>query len=301
MPSSISVEQRSFNADILPKFLYGSYKRYKADTTTFVDWVVETARKCGHQATLDESSTVAGKKTAKQKSKTSAQPSKYKITLKELSRLAHAIAESNTNVPTVILATLKRAIALRKRCGDWFLAKGKRNDAANETHSHFIDALQELCDILEWKSPKRSAATSSEATPNKTDIDDQELLGSSSNSFAALSLEEIEDTGVEYGAEPAAPEQRMVEIDEETGDENPYSLLFFHMYCLFEDLQNMREFVSQTLKEYVNGEIDLMNLAVVTDTAVNLSRQLTDDVLSAWRGRTYLRCKMSSSFSNSCT
>lgn len=31
---------------MLPKFLYGSYKRYNSDTDQFTEWLVETAEKC---------------------------------------------------------------------------------------------------------------------------------------------------------------------------------------------------------------------------------------------------------------
>lgn len=42
---------------MLPKFLVGSYKRYKADTDLFTAWLVETAAKAGHQLELGRQTT----------------------------------------------------------------------------------------------------------------------------------------------------------------------------------------------------------------------------------------------------
>ncbi len=39
---------------MLPKFLYGSYKRYKSDTTAFVDWLIDAAKNCGSDGTTKE-------------------------------------------------------------------------------------------------------------------------------------------------------------------------------------------------------------------------------------------------------
>ncbi|KAF2814749.1 uncharacterized protein BDZ99DRAFT_548855 [Mytilinidion resinicola] len=48
----------------------------------------------------------------------------------------------------------------------------------------------------------------------------------------------------------------------------------FHIFCLFDDLQNIRAFIRESWSEYLNGKIDLMNAAVVTNTALKLARGL---------------------------
>ena len=262
---------------MLPKFLYGSYKRYKADTTTFVDWLIETAKKCGNPATLEKNP------DGRQKSKKSTEAPKYKLNLEELSRLAQTVAQSSVKVPPVVLAAVKRAISLRKRCASWFSASHKRADRANETHSHFIEVLERLCEVLEWKSPKPAAASAGASKSQTTAGEHQELEALANNSFAALSLEGAKNAEQPSIDQPASPEEGLVEIDEgEADDDNPYSLLFLHLFCMFEDLQNLRQFVLQTLTEYVEGQIDLMNMAVVADTAVHLAKQLIYEVTSAW-------------------
>ncbi|KAI9713960.1 MAG: hypothetical protein M1820_000690 [Bogoriella megaspora] len=263
---------------MLPKFLYGSYKRYKADTSAFVDWLIETAKKCGYDAKVHEASQVDGKPKKKQKSKQSAETPKHKITLKELSVLSSVIAKSTFDVPAVILTTVRRAISLRKRCAKWFFASTE-SSSANQTHSHFITVLEELCELLERKLGKRTLGTHLKSIEDASH--EQVLSTLSNNSFAALSLEEATEL---EATEVSTAEVSRIEIDEEEDDmESPYaSMLIFSFFCLFEDLHNMRNFVSQSVTEYLEGKIDLMNVSVVADTAVQLSKQLIDEVLQAW-------------------
>jgi hypothetical protein len=101
------------------------------------------------------------------------------------------------------------------------------------------------------------------------------------NRFAELDLHEAEVV-VEEEMETATPTGPQVRIEEEDEDDDgPYSMLFFTLYCLFEDLQNMRNFLHQTITEYKEGKIDLVNLAVVADTAVHLSKQLMEEAMAA--------------------
>lgn len=44
----------------------------------------------------------------------------------------------------------------------------------------------------------------------------------------------------------------------------------------------MREFVSQSVQEYLEGKIDLVNLSVLTDTTVHLAKQLIEEVSDSW-------------------
>ncbi|KAI0021009.1 hypothetical protein F4780DRAFT_739756 [Xylariomycetidae sp. FL0641] len=253
---------------MLPKFLYGSYKRYKTDTSTFVDWIINAAKKCGCEATLQP----------QRATEASSKASRYKVTLQELRRLAQAIADTNTKVPSIVLATVTRAIALRKRCANWFSTGRTGAVAANEKHSHFIDVLEELVELLGWHSVQHShnaSAPDKAETPNPL-----------ANRFAGLTVEEIEeaDEADETAIEMPVPSDRgLVEIDEEDGPgEDEYSQMMFHIFCLFEDLRRVRQFSSETLSEYVDGKIDLNNMAVVIDTAVHLSKQLIDEVTSTW-------------------
>lgn len=100
---------------MLPKFLTGSCKRYKEETSSSIDWLVKTAKECGHE--LDPS-TSASTANSYQDSKGSTTASKYKILLKEVRRLTQTISKATVKVPPVILKKVERAISLRKRCAN---------------------------------------------------------------------------------------------------------------------------------------------------------------------------------------
>ena len=56
---------------------------------------------------------------------------------------------------------------------------------------------------------------------------------------------------------------------EENEAADPYlGHLFFKTLCLLQDLDNMRKFNSITWSEYRDKKIDLMNAAIVTDSAL---------------------------------
>lgn len=265
----------------MPKFLYGTYRKYKADTTDFVRWLVKTAKKSGHDVLLQterqDAASCTNEKRKGKKSKNLAQAS-HKISLKQLTALAHALADSGTKLPPLILKNAQRAIALRKRCAKWF-ASGKDDGTSEpDTHSHFISVLEQICDMLGGKSRGQGNTTISGRANVEPVAASKKTTVLESNTFSHPTLEETleEDT-----TPPASPDKQF-EIEEEDSDsESIDSVLFLTLFCLFEDLHNMRTFVAQSVQEYVDGRIDLMNVAVVADTTVNLTRQLIDDTLAA--------------------
>jgi hypothetical protein len=107
------------------------------------------------------------------------------------------------------------------------------------------------------------------------DGDDQASI--LSNRFSAL---EVEDYDTDGGTEPApsstktlrqsAP-KRIVEIQEDDFDEIDEKM--FHIFCLFEHMQRIREFRQQTWKDYASDKIDLMAASITTNTALDLVRE----------------------------
>lgn len=85
---------------------------------------------------------------------------------------------------------------------------------------------------------------------------------------------------------PARPKKVVkVTIVEEDADDVAdlhLSQLFFKILCLLQDLSKMRRFISMTWSEYRDRKLDLMNAAVVTDSALQLARDLVQEVEAAW-------------------
>ncbi|PYI02612.1 hypothetical protein BO78DRAFT_463849 [Aspergillus sclerotiicarbonarius CBS 121057] len=245
---------------MLPEFLQSSYARYKADANTFATWLLETANQCGYQPTL--SATVP---TAK----------------KDLQKLAEVVANSALTVPKSVLAIAKRAIKLRKSVTSWFLGQG--DSANNMRHAHFITALEQICETLEWKISQPSKSDAKQPPTSEAQNDDADA-DRFLNKFAVLTVEEPQDTA---HTQPMPAESKKivkvtVEEDENDAADSYLNQLLFKTLCLLQDLNNMRRFISITWSEYREKKTDLMNAAVVTDSALQLARDLVKEVDADW-------------------
>ncbi|KAJ5326011.1 hypothetical protein MYU51_000845 [Penicillium brevicompactum] len=274
---------------MLPEFLQSSYARYKADTNSFATWLLETANKCGYQppglAAAPPPTVKKGKQQKGKKHGSDADPLHYSATAKDLQKFAEVVASSSLTVPKSILTIAKRAIKLRRAVTTWFLGQG--DSANNKRHSYFINVLEKICDDLEWKTDQSSnpdvkKPQASEA--ENDDANDDRFL----NRFAVLTVEEPQET---TQTKPASVELKKivkVDVDEEDAnndeEEDSYlSQLFFKSLCLLQDLNNIRTFISITWAEYRDKKIDLMNAAVVTDSALKLARDLVQEVEADWQ------------------
>ncbi|KAL2845132.1 hypothetical protein BJX68DRAFT_277447 [Aspergillus pseudodeflectus] len=277
---------------MLPEFLQSSYARYKEDTNTFATWLLETANQCGYQPPTF-SATVPAAKKGKSKGKKgdsddAADAVPYNVTTKDLQKLADVVANSALTVPRSVLTIAKRAIKLRKAVTSWFLGQG--DSAGNKGHAHFITALEKICETLEWKINQASGKPDAKKSPQPPTVDEQSDDAEAAaflNRFAVLTVEEPQDTAAP--TQPASPESKtivkvtVVEEDDHEAADSYLGHLFFKTFCLLQDLHNMRKFLSITWSEYRDGKIDLMNAAVVTDSALRLARDLVKDLEADWR------------------
>ncbi|KAJ6103808.1 hypothetical protein N7486_004030 [Penicillium sp. IBT 16267x] len=238
---------------MLPEFLQSSYTRYKADTNTFATWLLETANQCGYRPpALPATISTAGKGKRKGKGKNDG-------------LLAEVIASSAVTVPKSVLTIAKR----------------------NKGPAHFITALEQICETLEWKTNQPSKPDAKQPPLNSEAQSDDSEADRFLNNFAVLTVEEPQDTDAQ--TQPAPAESKKIvkvtvveEDDNETAD-SYLSQLFFKTLCLLQDLNNMRIFISKTWSEYRDKKIDLMNAAVVTDSALQLARDLVQQVEADWR------------------
>jgi hypothetical protein len=274
---------------MLPKFLQSSYTRYKDDTNSFAAWLLEAATKCGYQPDDLVSSTTRlraskGKyKSKKRESGAASDPIQYTTTIKDLQVLAEVIAKSTLTVPTAVLLIAKRAIKLRKQVTSWFLGQGDLE--SNKHHEHFVSALEKVCETLEWKINKSPNPDIQQQPPVSKVEDGDADLNMFLNRFTILNVEDPQETQPEHTVSPESQKIIKVELVENDREEEPDSYfghMFFKAFCLFRDLHNMRTFISHTWTEYRDKKIDLMNAAVVTDSALRLARDLVQEVVDDW-------------------
>ncbi|EER45167.1 conserved hypothetical protein [Histoplasma capsulatum H143] len=240
---------------MLPEFLQSSYTRYKADTDRFATWLLETADRCGYRPPALSATLSAGEKGKRKGKKDDlvASPLHYGATTKDLQKLAEVVASSAVAVPMSVLAIVKRAIKLRKSVTSWFLGQGDSTN--NERHAHFITVLEQICETLEWKTNQPSKRDAQQPPPTseaQSDVSDADRF---LNKFAVLTVEEPQDTAAQTQSTPAES-KKIVNVTVVEEDDN---------------------------EAYRDNKIDLMNAAVVTDSALQLARDLVQEVEADWR------------------
>ncbi|PLN80412.1 hypothetical protein BDW42DRAFT_201293 [Aspergillus taichungensis] len=270
---------------MLPDFLGNSYARYKADTNKFATWLLETANQCGYQppALSATGPTTRKGKHNNQSHGSNADPIPYSASTKDLQKLAEVVAGSALTVPKSVLAIARRAIKLRTTVTSWFLGQG--DSMSNRRHAHFITALEQICETLEWRTSQPLKPEAKHSPPTSEGQSDDTVADSFLNKFAVLTVEEPQDTAP---SQPTPAESKkivkvtVVEEEDNEAEDAHLGHLFFKTLCLLQDLNNIRRFLSITWSEYRDKRIDLMNAAVVTDSALQLARQLVQDVEAEW-------------------
>ncbi|KMU75276.1 hypothetical protein CISG_04695 [Coccidioides immitis RMSCC 3703] len=202
----------------------------------------------------------------------------------DLQKLAEVVASSAVTVPKSVLTIAKRAIRLRRAVTSWFLGQGDSTD--NKHHAHFITVLEQICETLEWNTNRPSKPDAKKPSPTSEAQSDDADADRFLNKFAVLTVEEPQDTAAQTQPMPAESKRivnvTVVEEDDNEAADLYLSQLFFKTLCLFQDLNNMRIFISMTWSEYRDKKIDLMNAAVVTDSALQLARDLVQEVEADW-------------------
>lgn len=215
---------------------------------------------------------------------------KYQASVSELVQLGQTIADSAVKVPLSVLNIAKRAITLRREVTGYFLGKKEFAFHSNRSHKHFVDRLEEICEVLERNSFDDTATEAEDVKKDDkskekgVDADMQAWL----NRFAALTVEDTPDIPEDESdkldiikAEVVEEESQTVMTKDAFGEnQTDYtSEHFFRIFCMLRDLQNWKMFLAQTWEEYRDDKIDLMSASVVTDSALQLSKDLVEETL----------------------
>ncbi|KAK4032708.1 hypothetical protein C8A01DRAFT_40850 [Parachaetomium inaequale] len=175
-------------------------------------------------------------------------------------------AEPAAEVPKSILSCLDRVIDLRTRHGEERRGPG-RPTAADRGHLHFIDVLQDLRTVLH-RLP--IAAAQSRSSPPAQG-------GAASNRFGVLDTPEVSDDTEQDDEEhgifipPVAWQETSVHIvdDTPTIEEG-----LFQFRLLLEDFRSLEATVTEQWDLYVAGKRDLAAVAVITNMASLLAKEM---------------------------
>ena len=214
-----------------------------------------------------------------------------KPSVEELVTLARRVVQATNPsipVPASILKSLSETIDLRKRCNAWYEEQGMTDLAlreSNRTHRHFLTKLEDILDILTQEYVQESQILVAQ------NEEDQDMH--SQNFFDAVDVESLDSINEPDSIDPeqrstSQPPAEVVlpsiipqpalsyEMEDSDGG------LQFAVFCLQIDLHAIRQFLSERLSRFRDGEISLVRVSIVINAAIGFARRLEKDFLEAF-------------------
>lgn len=277
---------------MLPNPLISIYQQYKQDTDSVASWLASTAKACGYPSDLlpnnngDTAKKTPGRTKGKARSKAKkkgpgsgsgpAKVFKYIVALKDFIPLAEFITSSakpKVAVPESFCETINRVIAVRAGFGGQLNEHGADTDAQSDLkHSYFVGVLEKVREVLKPRmSPLSQAAT--EAAPGVADTDRL------ANRFGALTIYE---PSREFLDAPALERPQRTEEDEVIYEAEPQKSLEDALVAytmMVNDLNRIRSHIEWIWTNYRDGLFDASTAAVATNTAIDLARNMMEDVV----------------------
>ena len=188
---------------------------------------------------------------------------------------------------------LRSAIALRKRCANWFQenATTEEDKIDNSNHTHFIDVLERVEKILEPNSVSESTHSDHSKTTatehGRCREDRKRSSDKSINIYDVLYIDDDDSTTTPATAtapQNAAsntktpPPPRKIIYELETTEEDAY----FALGCLLFDLERLRHFLFDLWRDYDSKKLNLMTVSVTTNMAINLVRRAEQDLITSF-------------------
>ena len=288
----------------LPAHLSSVYLAYKKDNQNFARWLVNSAAGCGFDLKLldkaadherSESAKVPklsgrarklARDAEKQHAKKVTSRTIYRIAVPDYTVLATHIVKSGSRkleISERVVKLLARLIAARKRCADWYqcVKFADRDERGNDGHQHFIEVLETTLDLLkthveEAGRDTSGAAPSSSTAPALTQVSQTRPF---ENRFAALSVEDSKDDESLTSDLPIfIIEKKKITspVDVQVDEEEQHKKKEFVLFCLFEDIEKVREHLTGVWERHANGGIPLATAAAVTNVAIDFVRKLEE-------------------------
>lgn len=281
-------------------FLSSSYSQYKADTNIIAHWLATTAENCGWASDLlrkqnatqsqpSKRSKGKGPKPAQEPNEKSApnssnsgvaKPPTYTIAVKDFVSLAEFIAAFNkppVHVPSKIVTVIDRAISLRADHGATLSSKlpnNRKSERADESHSYFIGILKKIREVLR---PRMSSGVIDDYVTNEAGTPvGKSFLQRLENKFSELDIHEPSEGFLNApDIELPTPKTNVKYEAEQYGDMNEAYLV---LSLLLHDLNRIRHFIRQIWARFSKSELDLTTVSLTTNTAINLARNLENEI-----------------------
>lgn len=264
---------------MLPSTLVSVYQQYKQDTDSVASWLATTAKACGYPADLF---TTVGPVKRKKHNKKAAQ-NKFIVAIKDFIPLAQYIAASKkpaAAVPESFVETINRVIKVRSSFGSNLTKHGAApSEEADEKHSFFVGVLEQVREALRPRMPAAGAErVRAEAAPTTSSSSDDAWI----NSFQELN---VYQPSKEFLAapdiqrpEPATVPDNKVTYEAEAAARINFEDAIFAFALMIDDLNKIRREIRSIWTGYHDGMFELAASAVATNTAVDLARNLTEEI-----------------------
>ncbi|KAJ9662202.1 hypothetical protein H2198_001553 [Neophaeococcomyces mojaviensis] len=288
---------------MLPGALFTTYKQYKHDTKVIVEWLADTARKCGYDPSTASQNTEAKKPKLKSSARKLARDSAaaaakdnvasstriHVVKVRDFVPMAQCIADSKDTkiiIPLKILKIFKSCITARSTTHKWYETEPLEEEEkeGNITHEFFINSLKRSLQVLVPVAKLRELDQNHCALPNPSA---QAYLNEKGgdNRYAHLEIQDIDEEAYEAMAnavsvtssaapnvnpQPTTPQAKVKYIAE---DLDEFSEFHFALSCFMDDVTTLQYQLKSFWEQYANSEVDLTTVAVTTNTAIEMVKK----------------------------
>jgi hypothetical protein len=281
---------------MLPESLKNAFQLYKRDTNAIATWLANTANNNGHHVYTGGEGT-SGRKGKGGKEAQSAIPNHeetsstssnkkqpYLLPLRDFVPLATFIAsvKPQITVPLFMAVTIDRVIEVRRTVARIMGTKDDNtNEEATVTHLHFVGVLEQVRDTLSQQMLTNALDMSTlQIASTNADISANGRAGNkyaTRNPFDILDVYETTDQ-VPDSAGTASPSELIFEYDPEPQDTYHDACLAF--MSLLKAVLHQRQKVRELWHNYRAGRVFLGPTAIGTNEAIEICRQMEEDVAS---------------------
>ena len=198
----------------------------------------------------------------------------YTIKVSEWSDVARFIVKRDVIIPIEVIRLLQRCIKIRTKYSGQFLTDpNKRPDESTAAHKHFVEVLEEVeflfvCSRPDMRKEQCSMLSSGDhAQPKKPNA-------RSSNQ----SKEEMSDIVLPEPMRP--PEPPPVAIPAVLSPQQEANDLIHSTLKFFGEVQEVRRHLEHVWLDYKNRKNDLVTACVITNTALEVLRGRSEEVMS---------------------
>lgn len=228
----------------------GRYDLYKEGSDRLVRWVVKTALTCRRSIIKLSSS---------------------KVSVRDLLKCAELISTWDhppIEVPFEMIELAADVIAGRSTAVDFYSAQQQKSEAekaSNAGHIYFIEALKEVRDLLETARNRRKSKAKKHVSKSVSEEGDADrTINHLSNLFDHL---QVEEPSIEAWSKPPRKKAESATLSVSapiTLEVNEQEEKRFALWCLLQDMEELRAFIKQTWLEHRNGN----SVSVVAASAV---------------------------------